>query len=133
MTLKTIKTVCLLSVMTMGLMHSALPAMTTDYASVHIQKTEKEWTLLQTKDGVTCYYKVDNLGTGKGVFLRFVNDSGTEVKVTWDVTYGKAVAGGDLTIASGKSADSISQPEGSKPLVVRIDSETPFISYTVSK
>jgi hypothetical protein len=133
MTLRRIKTACLLSVMTLGIMHTALPAMAANGVVMNTRKSETAWTLLETKDGVSCYYKIDNLGTGKGVFLRFVNNSGAEVKVAWEVTYGKAVAGGSLTVAPGKSADHISQPEGSKPLVVRTNSQTPFISFTVSK
>ena len=119
--------------MTLGIMHTALPAMTVNNVVSQHQKTETAWTLFETKDGVSCYYRVGNLGTGKGVFLRFVNNSGAAVTVNWSVNNAGAMTPGKLTLAAGQTVDSFNQPAGVSSPAVRIASEQFDISFTVSK
>jgi hypothetical protein len=128
-----IKTACLLSALTLGITHTALRAMTTNSIVLPAQKSETVWNLLETKEGVSCYYKIDNLGTGKGVFLRFVNNSGAEVTVNWSVNVSGVITPGKLTVAAGQTIDSFNQPAGASSPAVRIASGEPVISFTVSK
>lgn len=128
MILRKIRIASFLSLLMMG-MSTAMPAVA-DYTVATIQKVEKEWTLLETKNGVSCYYRMDQMGTGNGVYLRFVNNSGTNVSLNWTVNLSKDNSTtGKLTLTPGQTIDSNTQPE----LAIRITSGKPTISFTVSK
>ncbi|GAA4426896.1 hypothetical protein GCM10023188_09440 [Pontibacter saemangeumensis] len=45
--------------------------------------TESEWTLVQEKEGVIFYYRLDNCSEQKTLFLRIVNKSDTTVAGNW--------------------------------------------------
>jgi hypothetical protein len=131
MNLRTFKTACLLSVMTLGGMPAALPAMSAN-SMVQNQVTEKEWTLLETKDGVSCYYKIDQIGTcNNGVHLRFVNNSKSDVTVNFSVDMIEEVSvSRKVTLKAGQTLDPSSEPA----LIVRPDTQNkPVISFTVIK
>jgi hypothetical protein len=102
--------------------------------SVQTQQVKKDWLLLETKDGVSCYWKINNMGTGNGVFLRFVNNAGGNVTVNWSVVSATDIQKtGKIALAEGQVAESNHQSADSELLAVRITSDQPVISFTVSK
>lgn len=127
---KKIKISCLLSAVMVGVMTTSLPALTANSSSSY-QKVEKEWKLLDTKDGVSCYYKIDQMGSGNGVYLRFVNNSTSGVSIDWSVSFQKDDgAGGHFFIGAGKTISSLTEPG----FAIRTTSTSePVISFTVSK
>jgi hypothetical protein len=130
MNLRTIKTVCLLSAMTLGGMPAALPAMT---ANSMVQKhvTEKTWNLLETRNGVSCYYQVGPLGTcNNAVLLKFVNASATAVVIDFSVTTDGVAVSRKITLEAGQTLDASKESS----LSIRPASAgEPVISFTVSK
>lgn len=127
MILRKIKLACLLSLLMMG-MSMTLPVAANCTVSIN-QKIEKEWTLFGTKNGVSCYYKIDEMGTGKGVYLRFVNNSGWDATIDWNVTASENGAGGKFFLKAGDTVNSVTDPA----LAIRITSGEPVITFTVSE
>ncbi|CAN5918258.1 hypothetical protein BH11BAC7_BH11BAC7_16020 [soil metagenome] len=126
---KIIKIACLLSVLMIGMMSSALTALTPVSPAVKLEKTQEIWNLLETKDGVTCYYRIDQLGTGNGVYLRFVNAASSDVTVDFIIMDGEKATNSKLTVAAGQTLDS----SNALSLAIRLASDKPVISFTVSK
>lgn len=105
-------------------------------ANEHItaQPLSAEWQLVETHDGVSCYSRIDPLGSGTGIYLRFENNSGVDVTVNWNVSSTSDAHGnGKVAITAGQIVDSSNQPLGSDLLAVRIDGAQSIVSFTVSK
>ncbi len=127
MKLRKIKLTCLLSLLVMG-MSTAMPA-AANYSVATTQKVENEWTLLETKNGVSCYYKIDQMGSGNGVYLRFVNNTGSDATIGWNVSDAGNGVGGNFFLKAGGTVNSFTDPT----LAFRITSGEPVITFTVSK
>src|SRR5687768_3394947 len=98
---------CLLSAMMMGVMATTLSAMTVVPTPNKVEAIEKEWTQLETKNGVTCYYKIDQVGTcNNAILLRFVNNSKTDVTVNFSVDMIEEVTiSRKITLKAGQTLD----------------------------
>jgi hypothetical protein len=128
--MRKIKMACLLSLVVAGVMTAALPvAMANPVVST--VKVEKEWKLIDTKNGVTGYYNVGGLGTcNNGVYLRFVNASATDVTVDFSVMSDGVAINKKITVKAGQTLDHTNDPA----LAVRpLTAGTPFVTFTVSK
>ena len=131
MILRRIKIACLLSVMTIGVMSTALPAMTIVRTPNKVETIEQEWALLETKEGISCYYQVGPLGTcNNAVQLRFVNSSATDVTVNFSVETDGVTINGKVVVAAGQTLDSSKESS----LAIRpVSSGKPVITFTISK
>jgi hypothetical protein len=131
MKLTILKKACLLSGMIMGVMTATLPAMNVATASNKVNVIEKEWTLLETKNGVSCYYINGPLGTcNNAVQLLFVNSSAKAVTVNFTVETDGATITRKIVVAAGQTLE----PSKESSLVIRpASSGKPVISFTVSK
>lgn len=94
---------------------------------------ESEWQLAGTQNGVSCYQRIVPMGTGNGVQMRFVNESAGTVTIDWTVKDGGAVANGKVVLAAGESAGPGSPSADGTQLAVRIASDAPVVSFTVTK
>jgi hypothetical protein len=121
----------LLSAMMMGAMSTALPAVSANAAVIKQQKSEKEWLLLGSRDGVTCYYQVGPLGTcNNAVLLKVVNHSAAAVIVDFSVETDGVAVSKKITVAAGQTID----PSSDSSLSIRpVSSGKPVVSFTVSK
>jgi hypothetical protein len=121
---------CLLSGMMMGVMATTLPAMSIALTPNKVEAIEKEWTLLETKDGVSCYYINGPLGTcNNAIQLRFVNASATDVTVSFSVETDGVAITRKVVVAAGQTLDSTEPSLAVRP----VSSGKPVISFTVSK
>ncbi len=94
---------------------------------------EAEWHLVGTQNGVSCFQRIVPMGTGNGVQVRFVNESAGTVTINWTVKDGGAVANGKIVLAAGESAGPGSPSADGTQLAVRIATDAPVVSFTVSK
>ncbi len=133
--MKKIKIAYLACVLMLGSQASPLLASSACIAAIQQkQAVQNTWQLLETKDGVSCYWKIDKLGTGNGVFLRFVNNSGANATINWNVNIATDnVKSGKVVLTNGQTAEPNNQPAGSDLLAIRIPSGQPVITFTVSK
>jgi hypothetical protein len=131
MKLTKLKKVCLLSGMMLSVMAPTLPAMTAASTPKKVEIIEKEWTLLETKNGVTCYYQVGPLGTcNNAVLLKVVNTTASAVIVDFSVVTDGVAVSRKITVAAGQTLDSSTDAS----LSIRpASSGEPVISFTVSK
>jgi hypothetical protein len=109
MILRRIKIACLLSAMMMGVMATTLPAMTV--VANKVEATENEWTLLETKEGVSCYYINGPLGTcNNAVLLKVVNNSASAVTVDFTIEIDRVAVSKKITVDAGQTIDAYSDP-----------------------
>jgi hypothetical protein len=128
------KTVCLATLLLAGAQLPVRASYPQTESMVQADEKESEWKLLQTKDGVSCYWKIDLLGAGNGVYLRFVNATDEMVNITWQVSEnGGPVTEGKLPLVANTTAEANHQPAGTSLLSVRVSSSSPVISFNVSK
>ncbi len=128
---KKMKTVlCLIPLLLVGMTgvtQVAVPATATLQQQV---AAEAEWQLTGTQDGVSCYQRIVPMGTGNGVQMRFVNGSAATVTVSWTVKDGDMLSNGKVVLAGGQTE---SLAADGTLLAVRIASDAPVVSFTVSK
>lgn len=120
---KMIKSICVLAFLVAGTSAYAQQAQQTQAPQ---QVQQQDWQQLETQNGVLAYWKTAPLGSGEGVYLRFVNTTGQPVTVNWTINCGadgKESHTGSTTIASGEAAT---------PAGVRISGNA-SVSFNVSK
>jgi|GEM_PF-4879130 len=109
---------------------------TAQAGQAQVRKTDapsESWQLQETKSGVSCYSKTAAMGTGQGMYLRFVNGSMQTVTIDWTVSHDGRSSSGKLTLAPGETAEQGKQANDSAPLAVRFSSGQGNVSFTVSK